>query len=129
MERESLPKSDEPGYICFGNPDRWKIIPGLFQDLSYALVLVHPGCRSEDPEFYEMFHGYEICNSGIYWPENRIQKMKSLMPSSRPVKGIDCHSLGCFNREDSGERVYPCNEVEEEIRTEQDIIRWIKSYR
>jgi len=90
-----------------------------------ALVLCHPLLQSQIEDFYSIFDGYEIMNSGCLWPETKVALMKRLMPKAKAFKNFDLHTLTVFWG--LKERL-PCNEVSEDIsiRNETDLIRYIK---
>lgn len=86
-----------------------------------GLCLVHP-CLRGPAEFYSMFDAYEIGNAGSIWPDDMIQKMETLMPGKRQVKGSDAHSTNWYDTQ-----LGVCNDTDQTFSTEGDIIKWLKS--
>ena len=88
----------------------------------HALILCHPYMEYVgnlyNPNFYEMFHGYEIKNSGHTWTEDQVKTLKDLIPNAKPFKNYDAHHLGQFGGE--------CNEVDIYIGNEYELIKWIR---
>lgn len=92
-----------------------------------ALVLCHPLLRSQVEDFYSIFDGYEIQNSGCLWPKDSRDLMKRLMPKAKAFKNFDLHTLTVFWGINV-QRQLPCNEVPDDfvIKDESDLIKYIK---
>jgi hypothetical protein len=87
-----------------------------------ALVLCHPSFSAQIEGFYTCFDGYEIMNRGCEWPIKSIELMQRIMPTAKPFKNMDLHSLISWKIE----RKRVCNEINTPIKNESDLIRWIK---
>lgn len=124
----------------FNYPDLTKEFIG---DLNYGLVVAHPcfmsskyfnsdtmehddytekGLRGQEPmDVFELAHGYEIENKGgKLFNEKELEIMKKVYPM-RQYKNSDAHSLKAL------EICY--NEIDVEIKNEDDLIKWIRSGR
>jgi hypothetical protein len=111
---------------------RGDVIDSSIKDPSYikeirdkyncALILCHPICNSEYTskmsDLYPIIDGYEIRNSGMDWSEESITWLESVMPNAKQYKNYDAHIVDHF----SG----VCNEINIEIKNENDLINWVK---
>lgn len=100
----------------------YKLLKEFLNSHEHALILCHPYMgyvgNLYNPNFFEIFHGYEIKNSGYTWPEDQVKVLKDLMPNAKPFKNYDAHHLEQFEGE--------CNEVDTYIGNEFELIKWIK---
>ena len=99
-------------------------IANLLYPFNHAFCLVHPGGKGL-PELYKLFHCHEIMNSGAEWPLEAQEKIQNLAPQSKPVRGIDAHSINALQDIRS-----ICNNVDSfyiEGWNESNIIKWMKT--
>lgn len=102
-------------------------IKEIKQKYDCALVLCHPDCSTNwnicmhEYNVYSLMDGYEISNHGIMWPQSSIEWMEVIMPTAKQFKNYDAHIVDHF----SG----VCNEINIEIKNENDLINWVKGGR
>ena len=85
-----------------------------------ALIMCHPSVRDYPSHFYLMMDGYETTNSGCYWGDGFVEKLKTFMPHPRRAyTNINLHILSDMDT--------ICNEVDEDliIKDELDLIQYL----
>jgi hypothetical protein len=123
MKERAKSEHNTEGKLFMARSTAYELLPGLLDGLSYGLCLVHPHLQQTDLN-YGMFHAYETMNSGYDWGKERVEKMKEMMPTARPVKGMDAHGSRTEMKEYYANS---CNEVETPLTTEAEIIQWMRS--
>lgn len=90
------------------------------QNSHFALIVAHPYLWLKNPSFYLLMDGYETTNGGLYWGDEYVEKMKTLMPS--PRRGYIAQDLHTIRNLD-----LPCNEVAEDliIKNEVDLVTYL----